>query len=148
MPVLRAVPGVVAGSRLAWRGAEDYRFVVQAAPYSQRVTLVETRVESWDELPFRLPTVRGLDLELRSAVTFFVGENGSGRSTLLESIASLAGLPASGGSRNELGARTGPDDGARLARAPRPSFRKKPRSAHFFRAEATRAKRAATNRGA
>jgi len=40
------------------------------------------------------------ELELRSAVTFFVGENGTGKSTLLEAIALAAGFNAEGGSRN------------------------------------------------
>ncbi|MDE7360867.1 MAG: AAA family ATPase [Oscillospiraceae bacterium] len=40
------------------------------------------------------------ELELRSAVTFFVGENGTGKSTLLEAIAVAAGFNAEGGSRN------------------------------------------------
>lgn len=40
------------------------------------------------------------ELEFRSAVTFFVGENGTGKSTLLEAIALAAGYSAEGGSRN------------------------------------------------
>ena len=40
------------------------------------------------------------ELILRSAVTFFVGENGTGKSTLLEAIALAAGFNAEGGSRN------------------------------------------------
>ncbi len=36
-------------------------------------------------------------LEFPSAVTFFVGENGSGKSTILEAIAAAVGLPAVGG---------------------------------------------------
>lgn len=40
------------------------------------------------------------ELELRSSVTFFVGENGTGKSTLLEAIAVAAGFNAEGGSRN------------------------------------------------
>lgn len=40
------------------------------------------------------------ELELHSAVTFFVGENGTGKSTLLEAIAVAAGFNAEGGSRN------------------------------------------------
>lgn len=39
-------------------------------------------------------------LDLASAVTFFVGENGTGKSTLLEAIAVAVGLNAEGGSRN------------------------------------------------
>jgi predicted ATPase len=47
--------------------------------------------------PFSVPAVRALEgLELSSAVTFFVGENGSGKSTVLEAIAAAARLPAVG----------------------------------------------------
>lgn len=40
------------------------------------------------------------ELAFNSAVTFFVGENGTGKSTLLEAIALAAGFNAEGGSRN------------------------------------------------
>jgi predicted ATPase len=41
-----------------------------------------------DEFPWNLPLVAGLNsLEFRAPVTFFVGENGSGKSTVLEGIA-------------------------------------------------------------
>jgi predicted ATPase len=47
--------------------------------------------------PFTVPSVRALgELSFTSAVTFFVGENGSGKSTVLEGIAAAAGLPAVG----------------------------------------------------
>jgi predicted ATPase len=47
--------------------------------------------------PFSVPAVRSLEgLELSGAVTFFVGENGSGKSTVLEAIAAAARLPAVG----------------------------------------------------
>jgi predicted ATPase len=47
--------------------------------------------------PFSVPSVRGLGLlEFPSSVTFFVGENGSGKSTVLEGIAAAASLPAVG----------------------------------------------------
>lgn len=39
-------------------------------------------------------------LELPTSVTFFVGENGTGKSTLLEGIAAAAGFNPEGGSRN------------------------------------------------
>jgi predicted ATPase len=52
--------------------------------------------------PFSVPTVRALEtLRFDSPVTFFVGENGSGKSTVLEGIAAAAGLPAVGSSRLE-----------------------------------------------
>ena len=47
--------------------------------------------------PFDVPVVRQLKtLELSPGVTFFVGENGSGTSTLLEAIALAAELPTVG----------------------------------------------------
>jgi predicted ATPase len=47
--------------------------------------------------PFDVPAIRALTtLELRAPVTFFVGENGTGKSTLLEVIALAANLPTVG----------------------------------------------------
>ncbi len=51
--------------------------------------------------PFSLPAVRLLSrLELSAPVTFFVGENGTGKSTLLEAIAVNSGFNPEGGSKN------------------------------------------------
>ncbi len=106
------------------------------SPYLRRVQIDPARVDAWTGFPFDLPFVRGLDLELRAAVTFLVGENGSGKSTLLEGIASMLGLPVGGGGLDDLAARTGPDDGAPLGRALRPSRTpKRPRDTYFFRSE-------------
>jgi predicted ATPase len=47
--------------------------------------------------PFSVPAVRARpSLAFGAPVTFFVGENGSGKSTWLEAIAAAAGLPAVG----------------------------------------------------
>jgi predicted ATPase len=47
--------------------------------------------------PFSVPAIRSLDaLDLPGPVTFFVGENGSGKSTVLEAIAAAARLPTVG----------------------------------------------------
>src|SRR5215207_5959966 len=67
-------------------------------PYLVRVHLKEPAVGS-DEYPFSLPIVRGLDIEFASPVTFFVGENGTGKSTIIEALAALCRLPVSGGGR-------------------------------------------------
>lgn len=49
------------------------------------------------EFPFAVPVLRRLHrLEFTSPVTFFIGENGTGKSTLLEAIAVVAGLPTVG----------------------------------------------------
>lgn len=50
-----------------------------------------------DAFPFNVPVIRNLDtLEFTADVTFFVGENGSGKSTVLEAIACAARLPTIG----------------------------------------------------
>ena len=47
--------------------------------------------------PFSVPAIRSLEgLDLAAPVTFFVGENGSGKSTVLEAIAAAARLPTVG----------------------------------------------------
>jgi predicted ATPase len=58
-----------------------------------------------NEFPNRYPfTVNsiasGFEIDFKSNVTFFVGENGSGKSTILEAIADLIGFNLSGGSKN------------------------------------------------
>ena len=51
-----------------------------------------------------LPVIKGLakmeDLAFQSPVTFFVGENGTGKSTLIEAIAVAMGFNAEGGTKN------------------------------------------------
>ncbi len=47
--------------------------------------------------PFNVPVIQNLDmLEFTADVTFFVGENGSGKSTVMEAIACAARLPTIG----------------------------------------------------
>jgi len=54
--------------------------------------------ETTDEYPFNVPAIRALTkIELHPAITFFIGENGTGKSTLLEAIARTAGFDAQGG---------------------------------------------------
>src|ERR1022692_4393430 len=57
-----------------------------------------------ERYPFSLPAVRWLSqaggLDIAPGVTFLVGENGTGKSTLLEAVAVAAGLNAEGGSQN------------------------------------------------
>lgn len=51
--------------------------------------------------PYNIPSIAKLDeLSLRNPVTFIIGENDSGKSTLVESIAINAGFNAEGGSSN------------------------------------------------
>jgi predicted ATPase len=57
-----------------------------------------------DSYIFDLPVVKNLirkeQLPFKNKVTFFIGENGTGKSTLLEAIAVVGGFNAEGGTRN------------------------------------------------
>jgi predicted ATPase len=72
-----------------------------AKPYVRSVSLDPAAEIDAGEYPFSIPAVRELGvLEPHPDVTFFVGENGAGKSTVLEAIAVALGLPAEGGNRN------------------------------------------------
>jgi predicted ATPase len=54
-----------------------------------------------DRYPFTVKSISsGLKIDFKSNVTFLVGENGSGKSTILEAIADLIGFNLSGGTKN------------------------------------------------
>lgn len=55
----------------------------------------------YDTYPLTIPSVRELDtIDFHPNVTFFVGENGSGKSTVLEGIAIALGFGPEGGTKN------------------------------------------------
>ncbi|MGL4573789.1 MAG: AAA family ATPase [Burkholderiaceae bacterium] len=63
--------------------------------------LLWDKVENHHVYPYTLPIFLGFEkLVFHPRVTFLVGENGSGKSTFLEAIATAYGLNAEGGSRN------------------------------------------------
>ncbi len=65
------------------------------------VKLLRERVVGWDEYPFNILPIASLNsLEITSRLCFFVGENGTGKSTLLEAIAAHYGFGREGGNRN------------------------------------------------
>jgi predicted ATPase len=84
--------------------------------------------------PFDLPALRGLDgLEFRAPVTVFVGENGSGKSTVLEALA-IAAKAITAGSADVTADAT--LTGVRaLADEMRLSWSKRPGRGFFLRAE-------------
>ena len=72
-------------------------------PFVKSIALRREWVNSFDEFPYCVPAVKNLHtLELHPRVTFFVGENGTGKSTLLEAIAVAEGFNAEGGSRHAM----------------------------------------------
>jgi predicted ATPase len=63
------------------------------------VAVMRDKVEAPDAYPFSIPAIRALrEIEFNEAVTFFIGENGSGKSTPLEAIAVRWGLNPESGS--------------------------------------------------
>jgi predicted ATPase len=83
--------------------------------------------------PFELPAVRALsDIEF-APVTVLVGDNGTGKSTLVEALAVAAGFNAEGGSRN-LQFETYATQSA-LASRLRLRWERRPRWGWFLRAE-------------
>lgn len=106
-----------------------------AEPFLREVVLLRDKVGSWSEYPYSIPAIRNLEvLPIHPKVTFFVGENGSGKSTVVEAIAVAAGFNAEGGSRNfnfSTRASESPLHSAiRLVRGTR-----RPRTGFFLRAE-------------
>ena len=76
------------------------RDIRMPAPYLRRIWLEPSRVADRAAYPFCLPFL-GDDFELSfdSPITIIVGENGTGKSTLLEGIAVLAGYDEAGGGK-------------------------------------------------
>ena len=109
------------------------------APYLRRVWLDTSRVADPEAYPFCLPFLRDdFELSLDQPVTIIAGENGTGKSTLLEGIAVLAGYDEAGGGKGYR-----PVDhsnavevmGGQLSRALRASWLPKITNGWFFRAE-------------
>ena len=85
--------------------------------------------------PFTIPAIRHLDLlQFEPDVTFLVGENGTGKSTLLEAVSVALGFNAEGGSRNfNFSTRASHSELHACLRLVR-SYRR-PRDGYFLRAE-------------
>jgi len=99
--------------------------------------LLRERVNDWDAYPFSVPAIRNLNsIEFHSHICFFVGENGTGKSTLLEAIAAHYGFGREGGNRNFRNNSTESNSSIDpLMRALRLSFDKRTGHGFFLRAE-------------
>ncbi len=90
--------------------------------------------EDTSHYPFNLPAIQGLsELHFSTMLTYFVGENGSGKSTILEAIAECAGFNPEGGSRDNTFSTT--ETGPSLADHFRLSWLPKVTNGFFLRAE-------------
>jgi predicted ATPase len=71
------------------------------APFLKRLTLLPERLQA-DRYPFNLPILEDgrLELTFDHPITFLIGDNGTGKSTLLEAIAAHCGFNLAGGDRN------------------------------------------------
>ncbi|MCI4588785.1 AAA family ATPase [Sphingobium sp. BYY-5] len=98
------------------------------------------RAPDWARYPFNLPLIRngGLDFHFSKPVTILVGENGTGKSTLLEAIAQLAGFSDSGGAQGMRAVEAAPasaQDAGSLAAHLRGAWLPQVKQGWFFRAE-------------
>src|SRR6201996_1218727 len=109
------------------------------APYLKRLWLEPSRIADRAAYPFCLPFLRDdFELSFDKPITIIVGENGTGKSTLLEGVAVLAGYDEAGGGKGYR-----PVDhsdalekmGGSLSTALRASWLPKITKGWFFRAE-------------
>jgi predicted ATPase len=69
--------------------------------FLREVQLKKETITNYENYPFSLPAVKKLEsLTFHPNVTFIIGENGTGKSTILEAIAISLGFNPEGGSKN------------------------------------------------
>jgi len=116
-----------------------YRTINLPAPYLKRVWLDPSLIPDREAYPFCLPLFADdFELSFDCSITIIVGENGTGKSTMLEGIAALAGYDDAGGGKGYR-----PVDhstalekmGGQLSKALRASWLPKITNGWFFRAE-------------
>ena len=108
---------------------------MQERPYIRAVKFKTPESLDWASYPYVVPAVNDLEsIEFHPEVTFFVGENGSGKSTILEALALALGFSEEGGTRNvQLNTAT-TASGLHQAIRTIKSY-KKPQDYYFLRAE-------------
>lgn len=109
------------------------------APYLKRVWLDPSQIGDREAYPFCLPIFASdFEVSFEAPITIIVGENGTGKSTILEGVAALAGYDEAGGGKGYR-----PVDhsmalekmGGALSKALRASWLPKITNGWFFRAE-------------
>ena len=70
------------------------------APFLRSLRLADPKAKRPKEYPFTLPWLTDdFELEFEEPVTILMGENGTGKSTLVEAVAALAGYDEAGGGK-------------------------------------------------
>ena len=109
------------------------------APYLKRVSVLPDRVPEDRSYPFDLPWFsEAFELSFEAPVTIIIGENGTGKSTLIEALAEQAGFGRAGGGRAHGGADYGDvreASGGSLSECLRVGWLPKVTYGWFFRAE-------------
>ncbi len=108
-------------------------------PLLQRASITFSPSVDFDLYPFSLPLIKNLEtIEFPTQVTFLVGENGTGKSTIIEALAAKIGFGPEGGSKN-ISFKTAEEKNYTgsllLAEHITLSWRMKPANGYFFRAE-------------
>jgi predicted ATPase len=131
--------GFFPGQGVACMSSRRKRDINLPAPYLRRIWLDPTRIADRAAYPFCVPFLRNeFELDFDRPITIIAGENGTGKSTLLEGIAVLAGYDQAGGGKGYR-----PVDhsssievtGGDLSTALRASWLPKITNGWFFRAE-------------
>lgn len=109
--------------------------IYEADAYVRSIELDRSRIPSYQQYPYNLGVVRSLNsLKLHPKVTYIVGENGMGKSTLMEAVAVAWGFNPEGGTKNfnfsTQDTHSPLHEHIRLVRG-----RNRPRDGFFFRAE-------------
>lgn len=69
--------------------------------YLRYIELCREKIQSFSQYPYCLSAIKNLSkIEFHPKVTYIVGENGTGKSTILEAIAIACGFNPEGGTRN------------------------------------------------
>jgi predicted ATPase len=133
------VSGLSKAAQSGCMSSKRKRDIRMPAPYLRRIWLEPSRIADRAAYPFCLPFLQDeFELSFDRAITIIVGENGTGKSTLLEGIAVFAGFDEAGGGKGYR-----PVDhsnaievmGGDLSEALRASWLPKITNGCFFRAE-------------